>query len=685
MSLAIAFLTAGLASPCGDSGPSTLFSWVLHPDLPLEPFAAGRIGVLDPAFAESYLAVAYAHMRGTVFDDKQQADLVAIWKHRMRMSDERRESALEAWVSARAGVPIAEIPAPGYRLSVWDNWGAAPGGYGTYVNCLDDAFRRAVSTLNEKYSPPGTLSAETREWLIAQDAVFSNCSGKASTLPLAVPPNASYARRADRAYQRASAFFYSGRFPEAERAFRTIALDHQSPWRPLSAHLVARSMIRQAFLATLTGYDEAGLVSARKELEGILSDQTLHEVHKASRRLLALVRNKIEPQARLRELADSIVSAKSEAAGEDLNDLIRVMDSQRAWAGGGTEEQNEARRQGRIAALREAHDMIDWIAAFRGPATHSRPDWVTWHGRPDLRDATRSLDRWRASRLTPWLVASLSQSKGDETHVGELLRDAAAVAPESAAFPTVTLHAARLQLAQGNAESARAILDRLKDGVKPDLGRSSLNRLLDLRAMASLDLDDFLRHAVQFAVGEGYSFDVGAPCLDPVRDTVCELPAVSPNTEAVVMRMSLTELLQATRSKALPASVRESFLLTAWSRATVLERDAEALDMARSLGDLNDTFKARFARYLSTDDAENRAFEATDIMVDVLLSPTELQPWSTWSLGVSPRGLGWWCGPQPEGAWTSPIQLPRSSPASSRVRPGPSGAGWSRSVPAPSS
>ena len=39
-----------------------------HPDLPLGPFVAGRLGVLQPTYARSHLVVAYAWLSGKGLD-----------------------------------------------------------------------------------------------------------------------------------------------------------------------------------------------------------------------------------------------------------------------------------------------------------------------------------------------------------------------------------------------------------------------------------------------------------------------------------------------------------------------------------------------------------------------------------------------------------------------------------------
>ncbi len=47
-----------LLSSCGPFFARAAFIYTVHPDFPLEKFAAGELGVLQPTYARSYLVVA---------------------------------------------------------------------------------------------------------------------------------------------------------------------------------------------------------------------------------------------------------------------------------------------------------------------------------------------------------------------------------------------------------------------------------------------------------------------------------------------------------------------------------------------------------------------------------------------------------------------------------------------------
>ena len=87
--LVIVIIAAGLASPhpsleCPPEFPRAVFTYVIHPDFPLERFAAGSLGVPQPTYARSYLTVAYRYLIGMSFDQEEQNALIALWHKRLK-------------------------------------------------------------------------------------------------------------------------------------------------------------------------------------------------------------------------------------------------------------------------------------------------------------------------------------------------------------------------------------------------------------------------------------------------------------------------------------------------------------------------------------------------------------------------------------------------------------------------
>jgi hypothetical protein len=148
--------------------------------MPLGPFGAGKLGVVLPSYARSYLVVAYRYLIGIPLDPAEQQAALALWSARLNPSWSDPNSpdnvALDTWRAARQSV-LGASPAPDLQMEK-----EIPGStyYVTYENCLPNAFRAAAQTLFQRITRFGPANPQVRDWLKAQDAVFVNCSDGAA-------------------------------------------------------------------------------------------------------------------------------------------------------------------------------------------------------------------------------------------------------------------------------------------------------------------------------------------------------------------------------------------------------------------------------------------------------------------------------------------------------------------------
>jgi hypothetical protein len=176
----------------GAASTVTLFRSHVHPDLPFNNFADGKLGIIKPTWEHSYLYVAYRYLAGPGFDAAEQKALVSLWNDWLglepippRESDwianmnleivsqkaglARVGEAANEWLDARGKVPgVGLIDGIGI-------YGDAPG-MGSFINCGDDAFRTAAGTLGTMIGKFGLSSPQVKQWVEAQDQVFDNCS-----------------------------------------------------------------------------------------------------------------------------------------------------------------------------------------------------------------------------------------------------------------------------------------------------------------------------------------------------------------------------------------------------------------------------------------------------------------------------------------------------------------------------
>src|ERR1051325_3357976 len=92
-------------SACGPFFTDALFVFTKHPDFPLEQFAGGKLGIVQPSWARSYLVVAYRILSGNPLSDREAKDMAALWSDRLNLSDDSgSETASKTWIDARKKV-----------------------------------------------------------------------------------------------------------------------------------------------------------------------------------------------------------------------------------------------------------------------------------------------------------------------------------------------------------------------------------------------------------------------------------------------------------------------------------------------------------------------------------------------------------------------------------------------------
>jgi hypothetical protein len=598
VSVAAFLLTTGSTplEACGPFIEHAIFTFTKHPDFPLSRFAAGELGVLQPTYARSYLAVAYRYLSGAPLgaDARQAAD--RLWQERLGpLWDERSGRAAEAWGRKRRGVPnVTASPAVDFFRPV-------PGSqFANYSNCLADAFQRAILTLDGLVSAHGASSPIIADWVRAQDVVFDNCANQ-ERLPSPVVAAPAAGAQEHRTYQIAAAHFYAGKFTEAETMFRAIADDGSSPWRTLGRYLAARSLIRRATLLPAPGeVDRTLLARADAELQSITQDSALAGVHAAARSLRGFVRFRLEPRQRLNELADAI-SGRDAGAGftQDLADYTLLLDK---VVGDGPPASLAA-----VPSFAREHGITDWIVTFQTT---------------DPAAIDHAVGRWDATKALPWLVVALAKVAHDDPRVPALDAAAREIAATSPAFVSLTYHRARLSIAGGRLDRARADLDRLLSARPESLGPSVRNLLMALRTRAASSFDEFLRLAQRAPAATTYGEDATERAIDLKESRLAKTPGVRvfdvDASSELNDRVPLARLAAGATTAALPANLRRRLATAAWTRAVVLGDTTRARSLAPILGELVPEMRAGLSEYASLADPNAQALAG---MVLVLNHP----------------------------------------------------------------
>jgi hypothetical protein len=627
--MAVGLVLSRPALGCGPFFEQAIFTYTLHPDLPLSGFARGQLGVLQPTYARSYLYVAYRYLRGIGFNEAEQKALLALWDERLNPQadvwDPNASGAVKAWYDARARIAHGGTPPP---IDVFKALEARNGQWylHLYVNCPADAFRTAAHTLTERIAQFGADSAEVREWVRAQDRVFGNCSGTPA-IPDPVAPQSSELLRADRAYQVAAAHFYAGNFALAVQLFRDIANDPASPWHQLAPYLVARALLRQGSLVPRDdAVDAALLTQAEQQLQTILGDHTLQAMHPAAGRLLAVVRFRLAPEARLRELAQQLLTADIEQTlKQDLWDYTLLLD------------QVLEPPHGASAGQARQDEVTDWILTFQDRSPKA---------------LEHAIDRWLATSSQLWLVAALAKIGAGHPKVPELLAAAAQVPVEAPAFASVAFHRLRLLADLGKPGEARQQLDGLlaRDGTM--LPPSARNLLLALRMKLARDLEEFLTYAPRVPVAITYNIDGRELPADLETDERLKLiardrPLFDGDAARVLnRRLPLGTLREAVHRDILPTHLRRQLAMAALVRSLLLGEE----DTTRDLLPVVKSFAPELGPYLDEYRAAVNKESRTLAGLFMMLRFPGLKPYVQENVGrllpldqIDSYRDNWWC------------------------------------------
>lgn len=305
---------------CGPFSIEPIFVFHESPDLPFREFAGGKIGIIQPTLGRKTLVIAYRYLNGGMFTDEEQSSLVEALDG--KAPEEEGTEALKAWIAARQELLADNESLPEIYVDRKNR------GYDYFPNCAKNAFEVATATLKDRVTSYGASDRGVKDWIAAQDTVFENCSG-GSHIPAAANVGTPGWLRKDRDYQIAAAYFYSLNFEEARQRFARIADDMDSPWRETANYLVARTLVRQASLAT----DEKKKIELNSQAEVALANlsSTSGTFHTSARKLLALVQFRLHPEDRLQELAQTLTSfSGNENLRQDLIDYVWLLDQTEA-------------------------------------------------------------------------------------------------------------------------------------------------------------------------------------------------------------------------------------------------------------------------------------------------------------------------------------------------------------------
>jgi hypothetical protein len=600
---------------CGPFANRPIFVGSSAPLEPMASFAAGRLGVVQPSWQQVYLMVAYRYLSGNPLTELQQRSFVSLFNNQpaetvVFSSSQSKPTAVQTWLNERA-----EVARSGETPDVRTFRKVRSSDWESYLNCTDDAFRNAAATLDRRIGQYGAADPRIKEWVTAQDNVFSNCSG-GETIPPPPDPSLPPILRADREYQIAAAQFYSEHYDQAAGLFRKIASDKASPWNAMAPYLVARCFIRKAtVLAPPFKTNDEDLSKAGSALQSLLRDEAQAGLHSAARLLLNFVMLRLHPLDRMKTLARQIQSRESGGAfGQDLTDYRYLFEH--AWRF----------PELKPDSLQHSDDMTDWIQSMKIPG-----------------GAPHCLERWKETGSAAWLIATMIKLAPRDPEMQSVIRAGFQISRDSPAYPTAAYHRFRLLTNSEETDLAREELDSALPDLRTRMPASSYNLFLAERMSLSRNLDEFVRFAPREIAGR-IDFETGKDY--PIDEKQRELFFDDDSLKVFNEGMPISMLRRAAGNPSLPARLRRQLFAAAWVRAVL----ASDLNFARSLtSDMERNFqdlRPELQSFLSAQGAEASRFAATLLMLKFPgLSPLlkrDIADRKAMS-GIDKLRENWWC------------------------------------------
>jgi hypothetical protein len=282
-----------------------------------------------------------------------------------------------------------------------------------------------------------------------------------------------------------------------------------------------------------------------------------------------------------------------------------------------------------------------------------------------------ALEKWRQTKSDLWLVTALVKADKNSAEIENLLKSAAQIKPDAAAFPTVAYHTARIFIEQKREAEAAKLLDEILNS-NLDLPVSSRNEFAEMRMKIAETLTLFLKNATRkpFTLADyersvtideiieeqkaWWSEDWKEKSKGEWEKEVEESFApfriwekremFDAQTVAVINEhFPLSLLLEAQKSPVLPEYLREKLAIVIWTRAVVLDDDGILQKIAPELLKI----APEIVEYQKAKTAQEKRLAA----LFVVFRHNDFSPYL--QSGFLNRGYqtyyesaGWWCSPQ---------------------------------------
>ncbi|MDQ2746072.1 MAG: hypothetical protein M3T96_02290, partial [Acidobacteriota bacterium] len=392
------------------------------------------------------------------------------------------------------------------------------------------------------------------------------------------------------------------------------------------------------------------LQKAATQLRAIQTDASMSSFHDSARKLLDLVKYRLDANGRQKELAE-ILTKSGENANiyNDLTDYVWLLDKPQSDASqiGAEKDEKEA------AAAGQKYDY-DYRLKLRDLPSNVREndltDWLYTYQSVD--GFSHAYDKWKQTKSPRWLVNAISHADRNTAQTAELLSEAAKVQKNSNGYATVRYHQIRLLLEADKRAEAKNLLGEILGDNFQNYPVSTQNKFFAQRMVLAENLPEFLKYAQRKAATFVYSDDTNEEG-DDLKDDKGKSPWKTRTmfdedaTAFFNEKMPLSVVREAALSEQLPEYLKKFLVSAVWTRAVMLGNQPIEQEFTPLMSRYSKEFAPTFSKYANAADPIDR--EAAALLV--ILNYPVIQPYVPIGFGRenspptsidSIRG-NWWC------------------------------------------
>ncbi|WP_343732490.1 hypothetical protein [Duganella sp.] len=615
---AAALLAAANAGASGDL-PYDRYVSRYAPDIPLERYQGGELGVVLPTYARAYL---YAAWRGVMLGAREVKTSPGM-QHGLTVSVEGRpggygdwrqnapDDVYAAWRDAVSAALKREV------LPARENDNVA----NTYRSCPDSSYFFAAQTLNDLARRSDATPARLQAWVATQRQVFLVCGDNpearrpgygqpkvVAAQPTALPPTEALYWRQMQEYQLASAAFYAEDYTRSGKLFAHIGATDKHPLRHWGKYLALRSQARAAtYISPSVSQEErwkqqqaiaaegpeaaAARQAAQQQkvdaiqagIDDIVADPALKDLHEDARAIGRAMRATLTPKVRFAELSKALDNPRIDPYADDQLGDWRLLADQLMP----------------VAALRKSVGFIDWIQSIQ-----------QCHGdKPEAsceQERDHALEQWRRhvkdgnkAQARVWLMAAAMRGDAMPADLEKACLQVMAEAPE---YLTVRYALARHYRVSKQADKARA----LEDAMLAQLGAASSASARNLFRQERLAMATSPAEAVPYLLRaplESRDGDTG----EKADATPADLELASDGQRWLNSGLATADLYALSADPRLPLSLRGRIAIAAWMRFDLLGKQSDAIAAARRIEQAAPALAADVRKYQTqASDLERR-------------------------------------------------------------------------------